>query len=239
MMKKTLQGLMVLSVLAWSATGAQARNLLKDAQMDVFVLGGGSTLVDPYYFNAAGRAFHSRFEPGYKFTIGASVPYGKFLNIETAYTYGPNNLVVTNTNVFPHAGRTYAVNDYIGSVAAVVHAPFSRFHFRPYVEGGVEYDRFSPTPAAIALAKNEGFGTVNTANINHNDKFGFNAGAGVDRKLTKRLAFRIDLRDHVTSSPAFGLPPVANVNSLASFPVHGRANNFVYTAGIVVHLGKI
>jgi opacity protein-like surface antigen len=239
MMKKTLQSLMLLGLLAWSAIGAQARNLLKDAEMDVFVLGGGSTLVDGLNFDAAGRVFHSRFEPGYKFTIGASVPYGKFLNIETAYTYGPNNLVVTNTNVFPHAGTTYAANDYIGSLAAVVHAPFSRFHFRPYVEGGVEYDRFSPTRAAIALALNQGFGTVNTAIINHNDKFGFNAGVGVDRKLTKRLSFRIDVRDHVTSSPAFGIPPAATVDNLASFPVSGRASNIVYTAGIVVHLGKI
>src|ERR1019366_9274937 len=175
---------------------------------DVFVLGGGSTLVDGLNFDAAGRVFHSRFEPGYKFTIGASVPYGKLLSIETAYTYGPNNLVVSNTNIFPHAGTVYPVSDFIGSLAAVVHAPFSRFHFRPYVEGGVEYDRFSPIPAAITVAVNEGFGTVSTANITHNDKFGFSAGVGADRKLTKRLAFRIDVRDHVTSSPAFGLPPI-------------------------------
>ena len=60
---------------------------------------------------------------------------------------------VTNTNVFPHVGTVYPVRDYIGSLSAVVHAPFSLFHLRPYAEGGVEYDRFSPTPAAITLAK--------------------------------------------------------------------------------------
>jgi opacity protein-like surface antigen len=238
MVKKTVQGLILLSAFLFAARGLEARDLLKDAQLDVFVLGGASSLVDPYYFPSAGRQLHSRFEPGYKFTIGASVPYGKILSIESAYTFGPNNLVVSNTNLFPHVGTVYPVNTYMGSLDAVVHAPFSRFRFRPYAVGGVEYDRFTPTPAAIKLALDQGFGTVSTANITHNDKFGFNAGFGVDRRFTKRLSLRIDLRDHVTSSPAFGLPPVPTSDSIAYFPIHGRANNVVYTAGIVLHLGK-
>ena len=94
-------------------------------QVDVFVLGGGSTFVDAQYFDSAGRLYHSRFEVGPKFTLGVAVPYGKLLSIETAFTSGPNNLVVTNTNVFPHVGVVYPVRVYIGSVSAVVHAPFS------------------------------------------------------------------------------------------------------------------
>ena len=121
-------------------------------------------------------------------------------------------------------------------MSAVVHAPFAILHIQPYAEGGVEYDRFSPTPAAITTAKTEGFGAVSTAYINKNDKFGLNFGVGLDRKVTKRLTFRIDLRDHITSSPAFGLP---NVQSDAIYPVSGRAHNLMYTAGIVFHLGKL
>jgi opacity protein-like surface antigen len=245
MMKKTVQGLMVLAALLWGTDGAQARDLLQNMQMDVFVLGGGSTLVDATYFDSAGRLYHTRFEPNYKITVGGSMPYGKLLNIETAFTFGPNNLVLTNTNLFPHVGIVYPVRDYIGSVSAVVHAPFSRYHFRPYAEGGIEYDRFSPTPAAVAYARNNGWASVSSAIINHNDKFGINVGVGIDRKLTKRLTFRIDMRDHVTSSPAFGIPPkVGPLGSTLSttsaiFPVKGRANNMVYTAGIIYHLGKL
>ena len=235
MLKKTVQGLMVLTALLWSTCGTQARDLTKDLQFDVFVLGGGSSLVDPHYFDSAGRLYHSRFELGPKFTIGVAVPYGKLLTIESAYSYGPNDLVVTNTNAFPHVGTVYPLRDYSGSLSAVIHAPFSHFHFRPYAEGGVEYDRFSPTPGAIATALNQGFAAVSTAYINHNDKLGINVGGGLDRRLTKRLTFRIDLRDHITSSPAFGLP---NSQSAARFPVSGRANNVEYMAGILVHLGK-
>jgi len=168
-----------------------------------------------------------------------AVPYGKLLSIESAYSSGPNNLVVTNTNVFPHVGVEYPIRAYIGSLSAVFHAPVSLFHVRPYAEGGVEYDRFSPTPAAITTAQNQGFASVNTAHITHNDKFGINLGGGLDRKLSKRLTFRIDLRDHITGSPAFGLPPQPNSDSIASFPVSGRAHDLVYTAGILLHLGKL
>jgi opacity protein-like surface antigen len=240
MMKKTVQGLMALAVLLLSTGAGQARDLLKDAQADVFALGGASTLVDAQYWNSAGYLFHSRMEMGTKFSLGVAVPYGKMLSIETAFTYGPNNLVVTNTDKFPHVGVVYPERVYMGSIAGVVHAPFALFHIQPYAEGGAEYDRFSPTPAAIALATSQGFGAVSTAIITHNDKVGISLGGGLDRKLTKRLTFRIDLRDHVTGSPAFGLPYRPTADSLgASFPVSGHANNIMYTAGILFHLGKL
>jgi opacity protein-like surface antigen len=239
MMKKTVQGLMALAVLLLSTGAAQARDLFQNMQLDVFVLGGGSTLVDAQNWQAAGVQYHSRLDHGTKFTVGVDVPYGKLLSIETAFSYGPNNLIVTNENVFPHVGVLYQANNYLGSMSGVVHAPWTLFHLRPYAEGGVEYDRFSPTPAAIALAYKQGFASVSTAIMNHNDKFGCNLGVGLDRKIMKRLTFRIDLRDHITGSPAFGIPPRPNVNSIAAFPVSGRANNIEYTAGIVIHLGKL
>jgi opacity protein-like surface antigen len=239
MLRRSVKGSMVLVVLWLSAGGAHARDIFKAAQADVFVLGGGSTLVDTQYFASAERLFHSRFDLGPKFTVGVAVPYGKLLKIETAYSYGPNNLVVTNTNIFPHVGTTYGSRTYIGSLSAVIHSPVALFHIRPYGAGGVEYDRFSPTDAAIAEARNNGFAAASTANLAHNDKFGLNIGVGLDRKLTKRMAFRIDLRDHITSSPAFGIPPVPTSDSIAMFPVSGRANNIMYTAGFVFHLGKL
>ncbi|MFZ0960936.1 MAG: hypothetical protein WAO35_08520 [Terriglobia bacterium] len=239
MVKKTVQGLMMLSALLWSTGGAQARDLFKDMQMDVFVLGGGSTLIDSHYFPGASSLYYSHFELGPKFSVGAAVPYGKYLNIETAYSYGPNNFVVTDDNEFPHKGVVYPVRVYIGSISGVFHSPATIFHLRPYAEAGVEFDRFSPTPAAVAEAYDHGFASVSTAIITHNDKFGLNLGGGLDRKLTKRLTFRIDLRDHVTSSPAFGIPPIPTPDNLAVFPAKGRANNIEYTAGIIFHIGKL
>jgi opacity protein-like surface antigen len=240
MVKKTVQGLMVLTALLWSTGGVQARDLLQNAQFDVYGLVGGSTIVDAQYFDSAGRLYHTRFDPNYKFSIGAAVPYNKFLSIEVGYTQGPNNLVLTNTNVFPHTSpasvTVFPVNDYLGTLSAVVHAPVSYRHFRPYGEVGVEYDRFTPTRSAIIDGVQNGWAATSTALITHNDKFGFNVGGGLDRKLTKRITFRIDARDHVSSSPAFGLP---NSYSAADYPVKGHCHDLVYTAGFMYHLGKL
>jgi opacity protein-like surface antigen len=240
MMKKTVQGLMVLAALFWSTRGVQARDLLQNVQLDVYGLVGGSTVVDPYSFDSAGHLYHTRFAPGPRFNIGVAVPYNKFLSIESGFSYGPNDLVLTNTNVFPHTSplsvTVFPVNVYLGTLNAVVHAPYTFRKFQPYVAGGVEYDRFSPTQSAITSALRNGWASTSTALINHNDKFGFGLGGGLDRKLTKRLSLRIDARDHITSSPAFGLP---NSYSNAVFAAKGRSNNIVYTAGFVYHLGKL
>lgn len=240
MMKKTAQGLVVLTALVLGSSGAQARDLFQNIKLDVYGLAGGSTMIDAHYFDASGRLYHTRFEPDTKFSIGVDVPYNKFLSIESGFTYGPNDLVLTNTNIFPHtvaAGsvRVFPVHDYVGNLSAVVHAPVSFRHFRPYVLMGVEYDRLSPTQEAVISGVQDGWASTSTALINHNDKFGFNFGAGVDRKLTRRLSLRIDIRDNYTSSPRFGLP---NSYSPAVFPIKAHNSNLVYTAGFVYHLGK-
>ena len=244
MTKKTVQGLMALAVL-WLSTGtAQPRDLFKDVQADVFVLGGGSTMVDPQsWTNIA--SYHSRMDMGLKYTVGVAIPYGKILSIESAFTYGPNNLYVENIDIFPHTKASGSVVEYpenvsIGSLDAVIHAPFSFMHVQPYGVAGVEYDHFSPTQDAINEALDHGFGAAATTTTSHSNKLGLNFGVGLDRKLIKRVHFRVDLRDHVSGTPAFGIPDKATTDSEgAAFPVSGRANNLVYEVGLVFHLGKL
>jgi opacity protein-like surface antigen len=240
MLKKTVQSLLLLTAILFGAGSIQARDLFQNVKFDVYGLAGWSTMFDAQYFVSAGRVYHTRFDPDYKFSLGVAIPYNKYLSIESGITYGPNNLVLTNTNLFPHtvasgSVRVYPVNNYIGTLSAVVHAPYSFHHFKPYVVGGVEYDRFSPTRTAILDAYNNGWASTSTALINHSNKFGFNLGVGLDRKLTKRLTFRIDARDHITSSPQFGLP---NSFSDAVYVTRTRSSLAVYQVGLVYHLGK-
>lgn len=238
--KKAGFGLVAVAVLLLNTGGARASDILKQDQIDIFVLAGGSTFFDSTNFPDAGRVYHSRYDLGQKFTFGAAVPYGKLLSIETAFTFGPNNLVITNTNVSPHVGVVYPMHDYIGSLSAVVHAPFSRFHFRPYLEGGVEYDQFRPSRSAINYAYYNGFASVSSDEyFNRNDKFGLSAGGGIDRQLFKRVTFRIDLRDHITGSPRFGLPTKVNGYNPVAFAAPARAHDVVYTVGFLFHLGKL
>ena len=99
--KKTVQGLIALAALLMSTGAAQAQDIFKDAQADVFVLGGESTLVDAQNWQSADRPYHSRFDLGPKFTLGVAVPYGSLFRVETAYSYGSNNFYVTNLDLFP------------------------------------------------------------------------------------------------------------------------------------------
>ena len=239
MMKKIVQGLVALAVWFLSTGAAHGLDLTKNIQLDVFALAGGSTMVDAQYWDSAGNLFHSRFEVGPKYTVGVGIPYGKLLTIETEFTGGPNNMATTNTDLNPRHDVVFPIRYYNGSISGVVHAPFSHFHIQPYGAVGIEYDKCNPTSGAVAEALNQGFGAVSTAIMTHNDKFGLNIGGGLDRKLTKRITFRIDLRDHIAGSPAFGLGYRSTPYNLGSYPVLGRANNIEYTAGFVVHIGKL
>lgn len=233
-------GLLAMTALPLSAGAAQPSSVFKDAQLDVYALAGGATFFDSGNFPDAGRVYHSRYDLGPKYTFGVAVPYGKLLNIESAVTFGPNNWVVTNTNVSPHVGVVYPMNDYIESASAVLHTPFSRFHIRPYIEAGVEYDQFRPTRAAINYANDYGFASVASfPYLNRNDKFGFNAGGGLDRRLSQRFTFRIDLRDHITTSPRFGLPVRANTYNPVGFAAPGHVHDVTYEVGLIYHIGKL
>ena len=239
MRKKTVRVWMLLAAL-WGATaGAFADGPLANAKVDVFVLGGGSTFIDEHYFYDAERTYLSYFKVGPKITAGFAVPYGPILCIELSYTYGPNNWVVQNNDVMPRVGVVYPVRYSSGNLSAIIHVPYSKFHFRPYVDGGVEYVQFTPTKAAIKYALDYGFASASMAYINANDKVGITVGFGVERKLIKRLSLRIDLRDHVSGTPGFGIPLAPTAANPAPFIVQGRSNNIVYTAGFVYRLGKL
>ena len=231
--KKTLQSMLALMACWLTAGLAQAR----DIKFDVYALAGGSTLVDGMNFTSATTLYHTRFAVGLKYNFGVAIPYNKSLSFEAGFDGGPNNFYLLNTQKFPRQGVEYPVDTYNAYISGVYHAPFSVKHFTPYGAIGLEYDKFIPTTSAVATATNVGWAAVSTARINGNDKVGFNVGAGLDRKFTKRVSLRIDLRDHFSGSPGFGLPNSGSPGVV--FPATAHAHNMVYTAGIVFHVGKL
>ncbi|MGD1156580.1 MAG: outer membrane beta-barrel protein [Terriglobia bacterium] len=232
MTKKTVQGLMVAAALCFSTVAAHARDL----SFDVFVMGSGSTLFDTRYFGSADEKYRSSYATAVKYVVGVEVPLGKILGVEAAYASGPNDLRVTNISLNPTVTTVYGVRNNVGSVDLVAHAPFSRFGFRPYLAVGWDYHRFAPTLVGKTQAESQGFGAVSTATLVATNKLGVNCGGGVEHKISRRVSFRLDVRDHLTGSPTFGLPAQAPTGAI--FPVSGLAQNVVYSAGIVVHFGK-
>jgi outer membrane protein W len=233
MTKKTVQGLMVAATLCFSTVAAQARDLMS---FDAFLMGGGSTVFNTWSFVGADEKYRSSYVTAAKYVVGFDVPLGKILGIEVAYASGHNDLRLTNVTLYPEVSTQYSVRNNVGSAGLVAHAPFSRFGFRPYLAVGWDYHRYAPTLAGKEHAILVGFGAVSTATLVTSNKLGVNGGGGLEHKISQRVTFRLDIRDHLTGSPTFGLP--AHATTSAIFPVRGFAENVVYSAGIVVHIGK-
>ena len=107
---------------------------------------------------------------------------------------------------------------------------------RPYIAAGVEFDRFAPVGHAAATAMGSFNGVPNTV-LSPDNKFGYNLGFGFEIKLVRAVDVRVDLRDHITGSPTFGLPRQATSGFTAYYPISGRAHHVEASVGFVFHFG--
>jgi outer membrane protein W len=230
--RKTAQVVVAAVALCLSTVAAHAR----DIRFDVIVMGGGSTVFNTTYFTSADERYRSSYATDARYTVGIEVPLGKILAVEATYSSGNNNLRVTNTSLEPDQTIQYGVRNKVGSVGLVAHAPFSRWGFHPYATLGWDYHRFAPTLAGKKEAEAQGFAAAGWAKLKFTDKLGLNCGVGVERKISRRLSLRLDVRDHFSGSPTFGLPPQSSTSAI--FPAKGLAQNVVYSAGLVIHFGK-
>jgi hypothetical protein len=233
-MKRFLQGLIVAVALCLTATVGEAQTSL------VFVTGGGNALRDARAFQLNYIDYTSKFANGGGANLGIEVPLkkSKIFGLELSYGFSQNNLQLTNQTTNPTTTASYGLRDSRFSADIVVHSPSTFRNIRPYFVAGLEYDRYSPTSAAVSYAQSHGFGASATvAKLGSEGDGGANIGGGLDYNLTEKWGVRLDVRDHITSSPTLGLPYGRTSTSLAYFPVSGDAHNIQYTIGIVYHFG--
>lgn len=206
----------------------------------IFVMGGGSTLLDRQRYTVYGADFESYYKTGTTFTVGAEIPVYRMLSAEGSYGIGRNNLIVNNyvNSTVPNQETGYMMQDQRVSADVVAHAEKPIKGVRPYFVAGVELDRFSATSSAAALAKSEGFNGVPNTVFTPENKFGYNLGFGLDISLTHMLALRLDARDHIFGSPTFGLPSSTTSAFAAYYPIGGNVHDLVYSIGAVFHFGK-
>ena len=232
--KRFLQGLIVSVALCLIATVGKAQNSL------VFVTGGGNKISDARTFDEAFIPYQTTFAAGGGGNVGFEIPLKKsnIFGVEASYGFSQNNLELTNYNT-PNLPLTksYGLRDNRFSGDLVVHSPSTFRGIRPYGVVGVEYDRFSPTSAAVALANESGFAYAPVAKLSSQGSAGVNIGGGLDYSVTEKWGVRIDVRDHITSSPMLGLPYGITPSSAAYFPISGNAHSIQYTIGIVYHFG--
>ena len=207
-MKKVVQCLMVAMAFCLIDTAGRAQD-----QNKFFITGGGSSMLDnrswaePF---ATTIPYKSFYKVGFNGTAGIEVPIkkSKIWSFELAYTLGQDRLNVANYNYSYHPRTSYSLWNNRVSADLVLHLPYNYHSGHPYVVGGVEYDRFSPTTEATRVATTQGFAFTPSAGryLGTDSGGGVNGGAGIDWTLTSKIFLRMDVRDHVVSSPRMGMP---------------------------------
>lgn len=220
--RKLLQGVIVVTALSVSATALHAQ------EYNIFAMGTLSSLFDKNYYSEHTIPYGSTYKFGGGFTLGAEVPLGKILGVEGSYSRVRNNLAITGYGSSFALESGYGIHDQRLSGDLVAHPPKSFLGFKPYLAAGLEFDRFSPTGPSSNIFS----GFVNSS-LGNSNKIGVNYGGGVDMKLLPSVALRVEIRDHLTSTPTYGLPS-SSANG-PYYPISGAAHDLEYSAGIVFH----
>lgn len=202
----------------------------------IFAEVSGSNLYDEKFFTIGGNPFSSNYASGGKVTFGAEYTPWRVLGFEGSYGIGRNNLRVATLQGASAGEAGYGVRTQRFSGNVMLHSPFALVGWRPYLTGGLEYDRLGPSSSAKRLAFAQGFAGQPNAVLGASNLVGVNFGGGVEWGFLPAFGLRFDLRNHITGTPTYGLPQQATTGAI--FPVSGAANNLEFSAGITFHLGR-
>jgi hypothetical protein len=220
---KLAQFLCLLAAVVFCASLARAQGVR------VFVMGSGSYLqADRFFTNTSNQRFQSSYATGGKVTFGGELSLANIIGVEGSYGYGRNNLRMANLNT--SQTLAYGVRTQRISANLMAHSPISFLGLRPYATGGLEYDHLGPTDQANRLAFTQGF-AGQSLTLGGSNQVGVNYGGGGEFSFFPTLALRLDLRDHITGTPKFGL-------STLRYPVSGATHNVEFSVGLVFHIGK-
>jgi opacity protein-like surface antigen len=223
--RKLLKAVVVIAALFAGATALRAQSI------DVFAMGTASSLFDKGYFTEYSTPYGSTYKTGGGITVGAEVKMSRVFGIEGAYSNLRNNLTITNYGGSIGLENGYGIRNQRFSGDMLLHVPKPIFGLKPYAAAGLEYDRF-----AQAGPSSNFFGGFTNATFGASNKIGANYGVGVDMKLLPHLSLRVDVRDHIMSTPTYGFPKSSTV--AAYYPLNVAAHDLDYSAGLVFRFGK-
>jgi hypothetical protein len=201
------------------------------------LFGGGSFLRSDRTFPAAGGTFDSAFASGGMAGVRATLDVFGHLSVEGTYSYGTNNLRVTDLNSVPPEVRSFGVRIQRIDGNILYFLTGSHSQLRPFATFGFGILRLSPTSEARDSASTGAFIT-GPATLTSGNKFDLNYGFGLEKKLAPHFGIRFDLRDHVIGVPRLGVLPGPPVPGADFYPVTGIVHDVAATVGIVIYASK-
>ena len=218
-------------LLVFMAACFSAGALAQDMNPRITFLGGASLLSGSRSFVIGPRLFNTQFQNGIKIGLRGTVNLREHWGAEGTYSFSANGLQVTQT--IPATVRNYGVHlhQITGNALYFFDAPDKAI--RPFVTAGVGLSRYSPTSDAKLNAAQDFLGQP--AVLTSNSTFNFNFGAGIESRPWEHFGLRLDVRDHLSAIPRFGLPQSAASPASAFFPVSGRAQDFEIATGLTYY----
>jgi len=211
-------------------TDANAQKL-SDLRLSVF--GGGSFLAANRTFTVDGDLFNTKYEAGPRLGFRAAGSLTERVSLEGSYSFGRNNLRVTNVRAIP-VMRLFETKTQQFSGNAIYYPSGLAEKWKPFVTAGIGITRFSPTQEAAAFA---GLRFLDDpASIQPSNKFGINFGGGTEYQLSNSFGLRADFRDHIMGVPRFSLPEAPTGPGNVFYPVNGQVNNLEFSAGVVFYI---
>jgi hypothetical protein len=205
--------------------------LAQDINPRLTFLGGASLLSGSRSFVIGPRVFNTQFQNGIKIGLRGTVNLREHWGAEGTYSFSSNGLQVTQTA--PASVRNFGVHlhQITGNALYFFDAPDKVV--RPFLTAGVGLSRYSPTSDAKLAAAQDFLGQP--AVLTSNSTFNFNFGAGIESRPWDHFGLRLDVRDHLSAIPRFGLPQSAASPSSAFFPISGRAQDFEIATGLTYY----
>jgi len=230
--KQATHLLLILTVI-FSICGSNAFAQFLDPRVTAFA--GGSFLGGERGFIIEGDAFQSRFQNGGKVGIRVTADLTDSWSLEGTYSVSGNDLRITELDEVPPEERFFGigVHQFIFNGLYYINPPGETLRF--FFTAGIGWVRFSPSETAKIFALVDKF-INDSASIRSSNKFGFNFGAGMETRVNEWLGIRVDLRDHITGYPRFGLPETSSGPGSVFFPVEGVLHNTEVSAGVVFYL---
>ena len=211
----------------------------QEASARITVFGAGSLLKGERNFLLFGEGFRTEYDTGGKAGLRATVDLSNKWALEGAYSFGSNTWHVTEELGTPTAEhRAFSIHQHrlTGSLLRFLNSSSDRVSFFVLVGGGLV--RFSPTDGARRRAAHE-FVNNPAPNIQADNKWSAHLGTGFEAKLAEHWGVRLEVEDHISPIPRFGLPKTNPGGGADFYPVSGVIQDIEPSFGLVYRWGTV
>jgi hypothetical protein len=231
-MQANLRVCMVVVTFLAAASAASAQIL----NPRVTITGSTSDVSAQRTFVVNGNNYQTQYATGARGKARLTLDLTRHFSVEGVYGFGTSNLDVTRPGSTPQTGA-FGVREHEVQVNVMHYFTASATHLRPFLSTGVGVARFTPTSAAKTQAS---FQFIDSpATISPDNKLSVTIAGGLEARSRHRIGLRLDVMDHISGIPTYGLPQNSSGTGGASYPVSGIVHNIQVEAGLVFYLWRL